>query len=296
MAKERRYKTNKSVIVEQNKLTQEWGHLGQLTDTTPGWIQVNPLYQELEENACLYVLPRYQSKINEACAMDLRDYKQSAAKRLRNEKLSEAMRAAYTFFKKPLEEAAQRIPAAKAAILRESEYEVPKDQTKALLNELRFQEIRRLIRDCDPHHRLDYIKKGGLPYLQALQTAPDQIIDPDKLITLRREYAFAEDESFREMESDAEALYKFTRQRAAEVKATMIAMQIDAAKETGFTELADDPLPLEEHILTFPPTNESEAAMIERRIINENRRKEQDARTAKFNEDHPGLNFPASDE
>ena len=140
------------------------------------------------------------------------DFKPEIAKARKTETLLKAKRALMSFLKKHIEKFKSEANAVGAEILRVSEPTKSNDPMKAMLAEMKNQEIRNLVRNADPKHRHDMIS-GNLAYIQAMIDAPDDIIGRENLNTIRREYAFRQDPSLREKEADQIEIYRAVRKK-----------------------------------------------------------------------------------
>ena len=197
-----------------HKIEKEFGYLDQL-NTADDYLWLRKHADELMTESSIG-LTQLKQQINQVLETDYSDFKPEIAEAKRAEKILAGRRAAMTFLKKHVTSVRENIEATKNKILRQTEPEVPSDPTKAMLQELRFQEIRQLLRGIDPRYRRDKIQ-GNLAYIQAAALSPDDIVSKDWLIEARREYAFKNDPSLREDEADSEQIYNFIKRRAGEI-------------------------------------------------------------------------------
>lgn len=265
---------------DPHPLEVEFGHHRQLsTKADTGWA-----YHNVEElmNDGRFALHQLKDTIDQVGKLDLSEFKDEIAAQKRREPVHKARQALLTFFKKHLDGAKADVARVREAILRVTEPKTEKDGTKALIQELRFQEIRNVIRNVEPKLRGDVIRDNP-DYLAACVGAPDDLVDKDHLTELRREFAFRVDPSLRDLETDTRHTYEHIRKRAAEINATSVAMLIEAKLE--------DPVTPVEHFEVFTPETPYEIGLAAKRVQSYQREQERAAKQKEFEEKNPGVNF-----
>jgi hypothetical protein len=258
------------------ELEMLFGHLGQVrTNSDPGWLEdkLKSLH-----SAGVLALSQMERVIGNVKARDWSDYKVDVARRKQKESLYSARKALLGFLKKEIDEARLELQRTKALILRITEPEV-ETGSKAILNELRAQEIRQLIRNADPKHRPDLVRHNP-DFLKALVGAPDALL-AESLEKLRYEYAFSIDPSLELMLRDEEATYKLIRKRAGEINATSIALLTK--------EKLPDPIELQEHFAVFPPDTPMEQEYANKAILAEEREKVKQENKLEFEKQDRGI-------
>ncbi|MCK9390817.1 MAG: hypothetical protein M0Q01_04540 [Syntrophales bacterium] len=245
--------------------------------TDQSWINLDDLHDDAR-----YALSSFLSMVKDAKQMDLSEYKDDVAKAKRSAPILQGRKALMTYLTKHISKAKSDVAAAANAILRVTEPETHGDATKALLAELRNQEIRGIIRATDPKHRNDLVA-GNLDFIRALVNAPDQIFDKDHLTNLRRQFAFQNDPSLELMERDAQAVYRAVRKRCGEVNAISTKALIDSKM--------DDPLSPEEYFKVFTPKTDSERIYADKRVLSWQRQQDAAARTKAFEAKQAGVNL-----
>ena len=263
-------------------LEVDFGHHGQFTiKNDPGWLYRACTGFMEDGNFALHQL---HSTIGRVKALDLSEYKDEIAKQKRTKPVHEARLALLTFMKKYVDGAKADIARVREAILRETEPPTEKDPVRAMLQELRHQEIRGIIRATEPSHRGGLVD-GNLAYIQACVGAPDDLISGEHLTDIRRAYAFGHDPSLADLEADTLATYKAVRKRAAEINATAVTMLLD--------DKIEDPVTPLEHYAVFEPETPYEGELAAKRILSYERQQEAAAKKREFEAMNPGVNFEA---
>ena len=192
-----------------------------------------------------FYLDRFRKAVAEAKELDLSEFKEEVAAQKRAEHVLKARRALLQAIRPHIEATKQSAEASTQAILRVTEPEVPKDPSKAMLQELRNQEIRTLVRNMvGPDDKKAFVR-NNLERLQAVISSPDKLLDEKVLLELRREFALKQDPTRADEEKDSRRIYDEVRRKGAQINAT--AIKILRAAEI------EDPLPLPEHFAVFPP-------------------------------------------
>jgi hypothetical protein len=245
----------------------------------PGWIV--PHLTELHEDS-RFALHRLFSVIDDVTKRDFSEYRPEIATTKKAEAILDARRKFMTFMKKHITKAQKDIEAMERKILQMTQPETINDPTRAMLQELRNQEIRSLVRNTDPKYRHDLIR-SNVEFIKALVSSPDEIISKESLTELRREYAFTEDPTLKEEERDTKDLYRYVRKRAGEVNATATVRLLHAK--------IDDPLPPNELFEVFPPRNDYEKYLTRQKTQKYERAKNEAERKEKFLEENEGINL-----
>ena len=269
---------------EQHPIEKQFGHHGQLTaHLDVGWIR-----HEIDDLMMdgTFALHQISKTLEHIKGLDLSVYKEEIAAQKKTEIIRKSRQTLLAFAKKHIEAADQRVKNISGYILSLTEPKTPSDPVKAMLQEMKWQEIRSIIRTIEPKHRADFIRQDP-ENMRAAVNSPDRLIPDDRLTEIRREYAFQYDPSLRNEEEDTIAIYQATRKRAAEINSTSIAMMIK--------EGIDDPLSAKEHYEIFPPQNDHEAALAKRRIQSEERAAELAENKRLFEEKNKGINFEIQD-
>lgn len=257
-----------------------FGHHGQFSvRNDAGWLY--KACEELMEDGN-FALHTMRDVIERVKKLDVSDYRDEVAKRKKAEPVLNARMALLTFIRKHIDAAKADIGKVRAAILRETEPLPEKDSVKAMLQELKNQEIRGIIRSTEPKHRDDLIR-GNIQYIQACIDAPDDLISQDHLEELRRELAFTKDPALVNLEKDTEQIYKAVRKRAGEINATAVKMLIE--------EHLDDPVPPAEHYSVFEPETPYDRELANRKITSYQKQQDQAAKKIEFEEREKGINF-----
>lgn len=256
--------------MKKNELQENFGiHNILSADKDPDWIK--PHLSPLHEDGC-FALWQVRDAIAQIEAMELQDYKPEIAQKKREAKAIEAKQAVLSFVKKHIAFADENRKAVANKILRVTEPEVPNDPVKAMLQEIRNQEIRQNLKSVEPKHRSAAIA-GSLERIHAVLGNPDpgdQLIKPESLLEIRREFAFKKDPNLRTELSEAEAIYKAVRTRAGEINGTATKMLLNKKMDAEL-----DP---REHFSVFPAEDEFQQIRAERLIQNYTREQEEKAR------------------
>lgn len=191
-----------------------------------------------------------------------------------------------SFLRKHIERYKSEVAAVQNEILRVSQPETFSDPTKAMLAELRNQEIRQIIRNTEPKKRGDMVK-GNLDFIKALVSSPDALLNSEHLTELRREYAFTQDPSLIAKEADQKLIYKAVRARAAEISATSAKMLINGKIE--------DPLSPTEFYQVFPPQSEHEQVLADNRIRSWNKEQTKISQDQEWKEKNAGINLQSNE-
>lgn len=255
-------------LKDQHDLVKEFSFYKQIKPDQSGWLQKE--LGELNQSG-LIALRQFRRAIDQAKGLQLSELKDEIAKARRAEPLVKAREAAYSFLKRGLDIAAERVEKSRNMILRVTAPEDHADPTKALLAELRLQEIRNLIRAADQKDRRALIS-DKLDFIRAAIGSPLPLIDPDALEQIRYQFAFAQDPSMADMLRDDQVVYNETRQRASEIAGTLAALAV----ENGL-DLPDDPIL---QAATFPARDDQEAALQARRIREHQRKLDRQERQA----------------
>jgi hypothetical protein len=248
----------------------------------PPWIA--PHLQELHDDG-RFALHQFSSAVDSAKALELSDFKPEVAAVKKQEVILKSKRALLSFLKKYIDRYHSEMTAVENAILRVTEPETPSDPAKALLLEMRRREIRDNLKKVDPRNRRDVIA-GSLERIQAVIGNPDPsdiIIDADALIEMRREYAFRQDPSLRDLEQDQKLIYRAIRKRAADINATSEKMLIYSKLESG--------LPPREHFETFPPETIHEQTIADNAIQRFEKKQMEIERKREFEEANRGIDL-----
>lgn len=266
-----------------HNLQENWGSLGQInTSNDPGWIY--PHLVELMDDG-VFALSQFQSAIKSASELDMSEYKKEVAAAKRAELILKGKRAMLSFLKKHISKYKSECNAVENAILRITQPDSPSDPTKAMLQEMRFKEIRDNLRQINPKDRRAAIA-GNLSRIQACLTNPDPsdiIIAESALTEIRREFAFKSDPSLVNLETDQKEIYRAVRKRAGDISATANLMMIH--------QKIDDPTSPAEHFEVFEPEDEYAKEIAARRIKAWDERQGAIERDKKFKEEHEGVNL-----
>ena len=269
--------------VKEHPLQTEFSAYGFInTANDPGWI--SPHLQELMDDG-RFALSQFSSAIDSAKALKMDDYKPEVAAAKRAELILKGKRALMSFLKKHIEKYKSESNAVSNAILRITEPATHTDPMKAMLQELRYKEIRDNLRSIDPKRRRDAVA-GNLERMQAILGNPDPgntIIAESALVELRREFAFRADPSLIEQEKDQRQIYKAVRSRAAEVNATSEKMLIYAKIESQ--------LPPVEHFEIFTPETDHEKVLADNRVLAWDKKQMEIATQKEFVEKNEGVNL-----
>jgi hypothetical protein len=252
----------------------------------PGWIA--PHLTELMDDG-RFALSQFSASIDSAKGLNMGEYKPEIAAQKRAELILKGKRALMTFLKKHIEKYKSEANAVSNMILRVTEPAQPNDAMKAMLQEMRFREIRDNLKNTDPKLRRQAVA-GNLERLQAIIANPDPsniILSEETMTELRREFAFKQDPSLIEQEKDQREIYRAVRARAAEVSAT-------AAKMLIYAKI-DDPLPPAEHFDVFDPQTDYEKHLADNRIQLYDRQQMKIARDKELAEKNTGVNLQAGE-
>lgn len=259
---------------EEAIIAQQWKHYGQLTNhLDPGWLQ--PFLAEVEQDGT-FALYQIQKTIDHVKTLKLGDYKEDIATKKKSEPVLKARQALLGFLKKSIDKAREEVEQVGNYILRQTEPESETNATKLMMREMKYQEVRMIVRNADPRHRPDLIR-GNKLFLEAMIDSPDQLISPDNLIQMRRDYAFSIDPSLELWEKDTKIQHDYIRRRAGEINATAHMMITDSLK-------IDVDVSPEEFYQAFPPQNDREATIAAQRIQAFNSAKDRAERKAEWEE------------
>ncbi len=274
------YKRKTTSTSKPHSIQTDYSGYGQISILSdPGWIQ--EMLQELHDDG-KFALGQFSRVIATIKKRDLSEYRLDVARKKQNDDLQEAKKSFMSFLSKHIKRAKSNHEAVKNKILRMTEPETPSDPVKAMLMEMKNQEIRSLIRNLDPKIRLDVVR-GKPDYLKAVISSPDQLIHPDGLLKIRRDYAFSIDESLEEEEKDAQLIYRAIRRRAGEINATSTKMLVDVD--------LDDPTPPKDYFEAFPPESDYEKYHAEKRIETYEKEKMAEERRKQFEDRDTGINL-----
>jgi len=260
--------------MKKNELQENFGIHGILSaDKDPEWIK--PHLSGLHEDGC-FALWQVRDAMAQIEGMDLKDFKPEVAQKKRDAKAIEAKKMVLSFLKKHIEKAQENKNAMYNKILRVTEPSVPSDPVKAMLHEMRNAEIRANLKSIEPKHRPAAIA-GSLERIQAVLGNPDpgdNLITPESLVEIRREFAFQKEPKLVLEEKEAAAIYKAVRARAGEINGTATKMLIGKKMNVDL-----DP---RQHFEVFPPIGEYEGALAERMVQNFDREQEKQTRKEKM--------------
>jgi hypothetical protein len=272
---------------KEHPLQTEFGAYGFISaGNDPGWIA--PHLTELMDDG-RFALHQFSSSIDSAKGLNMSDFKPEIAAAKRAELVLKGKRALLSFLKKHIEKYKSEANAVSNAILRATEPSQPNDPMKAMLQEMRFREIRDNLKNIDPKLRRQAVA-GNLERLQAIIANPDPsnvILSDETMNELRRDFAFQQDPSLIEQEKDQKEIYKAVRARAGEINATSEKMLIYAKMES--------PLPPAEHFDVFDPQTDYEKQLAENRIQRYDRQQIQSALREEQAEKNKGINLGVDD-
>lgn len=268
---------------KEHPLQTTFGIYGMInTSNDPGWVA--PHLTELMDDG-RFALSQFSASIDSAKGLNMGDYKAEVAAAKRAELILKGKRALMSFLKKHIEKYKSEANAVSNAILRVTEPAQPSDPMKAMLQEMRFREIRDNLKNTDPKLRRQAVA-GNLERMQAIVANPDPsniILSEETMTELRREYAFKQDPSLIEQEKDQKEIYKAVRARAAEINATSEKMLIYAKLESQ--------LPPAEHFEVFDPQTEHEQVLADNRIQRYDKQQIQIALREELAEKNTGINL-----
>jgi hypothetical protein len=274
--------------LKPHPIEETWGHLKQFDHlkTMPGWIyeKVLPLLSEWN-----FALGQLASTVDGAVKADYSELKDHIAKEKRAKAILKARQAQMTFFRKAIEAADSEVKKSQNAILRVTEPDAPSDPVKAMLQQMKYAEIRANLKAIEPKHRSDSIR-GNLERIKALVANPDSadiIVSQETLAGIRRQYAFDLDSSLQDEERDTTDIYQAVRKTAGAANATGAAYLVSMKQE--------DPLPLAEHYQVFTPENEYNKYLADKRVHEWEKAKAAAEKTKEFNENHAELNLQAGE-
>ncbi len=275
---------NGSKREKPTKLQEVFGQYQQIReDVDAEWII--PHLNELHEDG-FFALESFSRVIDNVKKTDFKDYKDSVARQKKDETILQAKKALFSFLSKHMDRYKSEANKVTAAILRITAPEDYADPTKALLQEMKMQEIRGVIRSIEPRRRRDYIA-SNIDRIKACINAPDALIDAEALLNIRREFAFNEDSTLQNQERDAQIIAKAIRKRSAEINAT--------ASKILMNEKFNDPTPPSMHFEVFTPETEHEAAYAEKAIERARYDKDLIEKNRAFSEEDPlSVNFTRS--
>jgi hypothetical protein len=245
---------------------------------------VAPLLKDLHQSGMIGLdqLSDAVKRIKENKSFD--ELRPEIAKAKKAELIKEARQALMSFLQKEMDAAAHQTALVSASVYRVTDPERPTETAKALLQELRYQEIRQILRNIDPKDRAQAVK-GNLAYLQALVDSPDKILSEKTLSELRREYAAENQPELIQKEKGYQQVYDMIRRRAGEINGASIQM----LQEAGL----DDPITPPEHFGVFMPTNERDAEVAAKRIQTWQKEQDQIQRRKEWEASHPGTSLEA---
>ncbi len=273
----------------QNQLEMAFGHYGQLDSMQhdQGWIYER--LKELHEDGA-FSLSQFFGVAQSVKTMDVSEFKKHIADQKKAEPIIKGRKALLTFLKKHITTAEDAVTAVQNKILRVTQPDEPSDPVAKMVQFMKEAEIRNNLKQIEPKLRQNAIR-GNLTRIQAVLSNPDpsDIIVADSALTeMRREYAFQSDPSLIDEETDHIEIYKAVRGRSAEINSTSIKILMDAG-------LKDDPLPPSEHFETFPPQNDYEKHIAEKRIAAYQREQDRIAKDKAFEEKNQGIDLEVAD-
>jgi len=132
--------------------------------------------------------------------------------------------------------------------------------------DLYLQEIRGLLRAVPEKERHELIRKnldkGKVEFLQAVATAPDEIVGQDFITDTAIDYSCKQNPSLKNAIADAGILYSIRRRRIAELNACAI----EAMRRAGLD--SDEATPWQDHYACFTPQDDKARSNMERKLKN----------------------------
>jgi hypothetical protein len=143
-----------------------------------------------------------------------------------------------------------------------------KDGKVKLQDALIYQEIRTHLNGLSLKNRQAVIDKafteGKMDVIKAVGHSPVDLIDPDKLLKMRQDFAMKNDRKLGNAYNDAKAMAKKIREKGGSINATCVTI----LQEEGL----DDPVTAKQHFAVFQP-EDSHSAWCAQRLINEDERR-----------------------
>ena len=142
------------------------------------------------------------------------------------------------------------------------------DGKVTLQDSLLYQEIRQHLNQLPLKERQRAIDKafteGKMDVIKAVGHSPVDLIDPDKLLKMRQDFAMKNDQKLGAAYNDAKAMAKKIREKAGSINATAVTILQD--------EGLADPVTAKQHFAVFLP-EDSHSAWCAQRLIDEDERR-----------------------
>ena len=214
------------------------------------------------------IIGRLLMAIRNTKESDFTIYKPDHAKKLKSEILSKPRQELHTLITEFLTDSKTRKMNIQQRINSFTEPSIDPDPSTQLVSSLRDQEIRTLLRSKDLQERKvlveNELKAGNSEILIAISNSPDEILPAKTLENYRSQLAYIQDPTLQEYKSQVDDLDKIVRSECAILNS--------AHTEILLNNKLDDPISLEDHFNTFPPTDDNNkrlsSAMMNRKKSN----------------------------
>ena len=210
-------------------------------------------------------LARIKNTIDANKKLDLSDYKPEMAEKLQQDKIHTARKSLLDIIKQEIFELNQNISNLENRILKETEPVHSDSRTENLLMEMKMQEIRNHFKGLSIERRNyeinNAVERNNLDLIKAVASSPIDLIDPDRMLTIRKEFAFRNNKDLANAYADATQLAQVSRRKCGALNATAKAMLLN--------EEISDPVTAQDHFEVFTPRDKHEQWAANRKIEEE---------------------------
>jgi hypothetical protein len=245
-----------------------------------------PIVKDLFDESS-QILSKTLHTVREIQNTDFHCYKEHFARKLRNEKLLNVRLELHSVLKKFMDKSKENGKRIQDRIISYSQPHFDNEPTKQISLEMRFQEIRSLLRPKSlteiKQILSDTISNGKPDFLYAVSTSPDSIIPKGTLYDFQRQWAFSQNPDLQNYEFQCEQLQQITRKKCAELNSSQSVILLKNEMQ--------DPVTKKLHFQTFLPRDEHEQEIADSLIESENRLQRQIEAKQEFDEQNIGLNL-----
>ena len=198
---------------------------------------------------------------------DFSDYKEDVAQLKKSQLIQESRQKILDVIRTEFKETNQTIMNLNHKIMEVTVHH-GKDGKVDLADSMRYQEVRTHLNGLTLKERKRAIEhafdSGDMTMIKAVGDSPIDLIDPDKLLTMRKDFAIRNDKKLGNAYVDAIAMAKKIREKAGSINATCIKILQD--------EKLSDPISAKQHFAVFQP-EDTHSAWAAQRLIDEDERR-----------------------
>lgn len=184
---------------------------------------------------------------------DFTIYEPGHAQKLKSEIISKPRQELHTLISEFLDNAKEGKQNIKSRINSHTESKVDPDPSTQIINSLRQQEIRSLLRSKTLEQRKGMVenelKSGNSEILIAISSSPDELMPTKTLKKYREDFAYSQDPDLENYKHQVDELEKIVRQQCGRLNSDHTQILLE--------NKLDDPLTMKDHFETFPPQDDN---------------------------------------